>query len=457
MKLLKRFALITILCALAVPAWAATVRLSASDDVVQIGDNSDLGFNTSCRFSQLESYDVQTVQGPFSSIRIPGLSNSNVPGQPALPVVRRLIWVPVGATVTAEAANYTVEEITLAAHGIPHPLMPAQPSLAKNQNPASVPFAYNPAAYAAVGYGDSPIVRVEEVGFLRGMRICALVVEPVRYDPSAQSLLIYNQLQIRVNFSNADLNATHRLRARTASPYFESIYAGSLFNYRRDSSLDEDLTRYPIKYVIVSDPMFQTQLQSFIQWKIKKGFSVVVGYTNDPQVGTTTTSIKNYLQTLYNAGTPQNPAPTFVLFVGDVAQIPAYTGSAGSHSTDLNYARLNGTDILPDIYYGRFSASNTADLQPQIDKTLEYERYLMPDPAFLGEAIMIAGVDGSYGQVWANGQINYGTENYFNAAHGIASHTHLYPGSGSQDAQIIAEVSDGAGYVNYTAHGSETS
>jgi len=56
---------------------------------------------------------------------------------------------------------------------------------------------------------------------------------------------------------------------------------------------------------------------------------------------------------------------------------------------------------------------------------------------------------------WANGQINYGTENYFNASQGILSHTYLYPESGSHDADIIQNVSDGVTFGNYTAHGSE--
>jgi hypothetical protein len=70
---------------------------------------------------------------------------------------------------------------------------------------------------------------------------------------------------------------------------------------------------------------------------------------------------------------------------------------------------------------------------------------------------MIAGMDAYHGSQWGNGQINYGTSNYFNATHGITSHTYLYPVSGSSSGQIIQNVSDGVGYVNYTAHGSSTS
>jgi hypothetical protein len=201
--------------------------------------------------------------------------------------------------------------------------------------------------------------------------------------------------------------------------------------------------------------MFEAQLPPFIEWKTLKGFEVTVAYTGDPEVGTTAASIKNYIQGLYDAATPTDPAPSFVLLVGDVAQIPAWPGTTDQHVTDLHYVTLEGTDLMPEIGIGRFSANNAAELQPQIDKTLEYERFQMGDPSFLGEAVMIAGIDANFAQIWSNGQINYGTTYYFNEAHGILSHTYLYPTSADHAADIINDVSNGVGYANYSAHGSE--
>ena len=68
----------------------------------------------------------------------------------------------------------------------------------------------------------------------------------------------------------------------------------------------------------------------------------------------------------------------------------------------------------------------------------------MPDPSFLGEVVMISGVDGSFASQWGNGQINYGTEYYFNSDHDIYSNTYLYPASGSAASQIRSDISQGA-------------
>jgi hypothetical protein len=195
--------------------------------------------------------------------------------------------------------------------------------------------------------------------------------------------------------------------------------------------------------------MFESQLQEFIEWKTQKGFIVVESYTDEPEVGNTLTSIKSYIQGLYEGGTPDDPAPSYVLFVGDVQQIPAWNN--GNGATDRNYCEFTG-DLFPEIYYGRFSAQNTSQLQPYIDKTLQYEKYTMPDPSYLDEVVMVAGMDGSFGASHGNGQINYGTINYFNAEHGIESHTYLYPNSGSSAAQIRQDISDGVSFGNYTAH-----
>ncbi|MBU1983250.1 hypothetical protein KJ815_02455, partial [bacterium] len=459
MNSLRKIVGLTLMLGFALPVWAAApIALSAQADALQLLQNTESGFSVNLSYTQINSFDVQTPAGAFTEIAIPGLGSSRNLGEPKLPVARRIFSAPLGAEVSAEMVFSTSEEISLAEYGITHPLIPVQPSLSKSQSPEDVPFEYNAAAYLTEGYPERPLVRVEELGIMRGMRLFVLVVEPVQYDPSRQSIRVSNNLEIAVRFSGGNRSASNYLRERTASYYFEQIYRQFVLNYRTSNSLDEDLVRYPVKYVIVSAPMFTAQLQPFIEWKTKQGYEVIVGYMGSPEVGTTTTSIKNYLQNLYNAGTPQSPAPSFVLFVGDTGQVPVYSGTSGSHYTDLHYVRLDGlTNYLPEVYYGRFSARTTGELQPQIDKTLEYERYEMPDPSYLGRVVMIAGMDGTYGQVWANGQINYGTTYYFNATHGITSNTYLYPNSGSQAALIVANAGEGRGYINYTAHGSTTS
>ena len=110
---------------------------------------------------------------------------------------------------------------------------------------------------------------------------------------------------------------------------------------------DSLITTAPVTYVIIADPSFHDALQSFIIWKKKKGFNVITGYTNNQAVGTTTTSIKNYLKGLYNNPPIGYQKPSFVLFAGDVRQIPTWTSDY--HPTDLYYCDYTG-DNIHDVY-----------------------------------------------------------------------------------------------------------
>lgn len=452
-KLVIRVSLLLLVFGMATVMAATTIKVSDAENGVTILGQDPGGITLRINVGELEAVPVTTKAGAFTMLSAKGLSLSSRVGEPALPVATQLIAVPEAADLRVEVLATQSSEYDLSQFGISSPLMPAQPSLSKSDDPAKVPFEYNVDLYKNAGYYSLPVANSEISGTMRGLRVGMISVAPVEYDPIANKVRVQSEMTIRVNFDNPDWLTTQKNFDNTYSPVFEQAYA-QLSNYDLMNLHDKaDLVKYPIKYVIISARMFEAQLQPFIAWKVKKGFKVIVAYTD--VIGTTNTAIKAYIQGLYNAGTPEDPPPSFVLLVGDTPQIPPFTGSSGSHVTDLRFCEFTG-DNLPEIYFGRFSAQTTAQLQPQIDKTLEYEQYLMPNPAYLNEVTLIAGVDAGYAATYGNGQINYGTNLYFNAAHGITPHVWLYPASDGAGAAaaIIQTVNNGIGFANYTAHGS---
>ena len=408
-----------------------------------------IGLNNSV--SDLRFQNIKTAAGDFTLLTIDGYTYTIITGDPKLPVVKKLIEVPVDASFDIQVLAQEFVDVNLAEHDITNPVMPAQPPLMKGiDNPEDIEFVYNQAAYQVDAFAGQELVRVVELGIMRGVRIARIEIAPVLYNPVQNTIRVFRNVEVRVNFTGGDVATTLQNKEQLFSPYYEGIFS-ELINYK---SLDNKdlIDDEPVTYVIVSDVAFHDALQPFIEWKTKKGFYVIEGYTNDPGVGNTTTSITNYLENLYNNPPAGYNSPTFVLLVGDVAQIPAYTGTTGGHVTDLYYFEYTG-DVFPEVIYGRFSANNLAQLQPQIDKTLEYEQYTFPDPSFLDEVVMVAGADAGH-ITWSNGQINYGTTYYFNEAHGIYSHTYLQPepGGGNYSQNIHQNVSDGVSFANYTAH-----
>jgi hypothetical protein len=395
---------------------------------------------------------VQTRLGPFNEIFVQGYGYSNTEGDPKLPVFHKLIEIPLNAHFSIQVSQEKYREYDLSSFGISDPVIPSQAPLSKNITGADqVPFIMNANTYQLNQWLGGPLVKITPAGILRSLNLARLDISPVWYNPVTGKLRIYEQFDVTVLFTDADIPATIRLKKQNYSPYFSNVFKGVSGNKEQPDSL---ITNSPVTFVIIAAPAFREALQPFIAWKKKKGFNVIVGYTGNPAIGTTTASIKNYLSSLYNNPPAGYQKPSFVLFAGDVAQIPAWM--TNGHPSDLYYCEYSG-DFMPEVFYGRFAAQNVTQLQAYIDKTLEYEQYAMPSDAFLGEVTMVAGADASNGPLYGNGQINYGNNNYFDTAHHILSHTYLQPepsgGNYTQDMQ--QNVSNGVAFANYTAHGSE--
>ena len=443
-----------VLVSAAAVADSLTIDLAGDQPALEFQRDADGNYSVEVRVGELRFFDVQTRSGEFTRLVIPGFHASQVVGEPCLPTMNRLVAVPLGATAVVEVVDQRTRRIRLADHGITNLLMPAQPSLAKGENPVLAPFHLDADAYRTAGLNAaaSP-VRVVPQGRLRAVDFGRLEVAPVRYDPVAGEIEVVESMTLHVRFIGGDAGANADLYARTWSPFFEGLYS-RIEGARGLHDSYPDHVRDEVTYVIITPAMFTAQLADFVAWKTERGFRVIVGEIGSPEVGSTSSSIQSFIHDLYESATPAQPAPSFVLFVGDVAQCP--TWQISGNPTDRPYCAVDG-DYVPDIYYGRFSAVNSSQLQAILDKTMMYDQFTMPDPSYLDEVVLIAGYDTNFGSTHGNGTINYATGNYFNVAHGIDADVHLYPQSGGQASQIVAEVSEGRSFVNYTAHGSQTS
>lgn len=392
----------------------------------------------------------------FTKLEVENFIPNGEIGFPALPSYKQLIEIPFDAKVEVNILSFDEETINLNELGFVNPIIPMQPSLRKDKDPNTVPFYKNEEAYLIDNFITSPIVEVQPSGIARSVQLARLVICPFQYNPAKNTIKVFKNIQFRLHYKQANYAKTQEYNQKYFSPVFENQFK-RLVNHS-SINLKDQITQYPISYLIISPQMFDTTLQPFIQLKTRQGYKVTVGYTE--VIGTTTTAIKSFITTQYTNGTPENPAPTYLLLVGDVAQVPAFSGNTGNHPTDTYYGTMDGSnDIIPDMYIGRISATTTSQLQAILDKIIEYEQYQMPDPSYLQYAVMIAGVDANYAPTYGNGQINYATQYYINSSNSITSHTYLY-GSGSpivsnssQAAPAIKQnISDGVCFGNYTAH-----
>lgn len=452
MRLITSLSLLLILFTLNI--YAKDISLSKENNRFAVTEKSENSFKIINQLNLINTNKIKTENGEFVKLTVPYYSSNSEIGSPELPSLKKLISVPNDAEINIEIIHKESKKVKLSEFGINQYILPRQPSISKGSTADEIVFHINNKIYKEDRFFQDNIVSTELLGKMREVQLARIIISPFSYNPLKQELEIITSLEIKVSFTNASEENNQMFY----SAEFEHLYKKCI-NYLPPSP-EDIITTYPVKYVIISDPLFQTPLQPLIEWKTKKGFHVVESYTNDPNVGTTTASIKSYVQGLYDNATVNDPAPTYLLLVGDVSQIPSFSGNSGSHISDLYYCEFDGGgDFYPEMYYGRFSANTVDEVEHQVEKTLTHEKYLFSDPNFLDDIVLVAGVDANYAPTYGNGQINYATDNYFNIAHNLTIHNYLY-GSGTPitsdmaqaSASIISNVSEGTGLANYTAH-----
>ncbi len=383
------------------------------------------------------------VDADFVRVDIPGYYHSGETGSPSLPRYSRLFEAG-----RAGVVRIIIEEIDSVLYdlhqlGVEGLIVPSRPPARKGE---AVPVLQpDTTLYNLDAWIGGPLVTVEYEGRMRGLSISNLHFNPVRYNPVQGKLKVYHHIRCRIEVPEPETGRPIPGRA------FSAIQ-GRVVRQIPEKHTKAIRAEEPMTLVIVSDTMFREELRPLVRWKVRKGFRVVEAYLQDSLVGRTRESITAYLKALYLHPPEGLAPPSFLLIVGDVEQVPLsrYRGQV----TDLYYAEYDGEeDYIPDVFYGRISVSTKEQLQGVVEKVLEYEQYRFPDPTFLDESVLIAGVDGGYANSYGNGQINYAHDHYLNSGNGNQVHLFPYPESGSSDQDILDLVSGGVGFVNYTGHG----
>jgi hypothetical protein len=441
------------------------IELNPSNAKSIVQEDDATVFRTTFSFSSVESESFTNDKGSFSKIHIGGSVTRGYDGDPELPTVPRILCVPIGATVSVTVNSYNVEEYELSAYDI-NTISAKQASIRKSIDPSTVEYQVNEASYARDEYNESPVAEVKELGNLRGMRLVKLMVNPVQYNPSANSVKVYNDIDVSVDFEDGDMAATTNLLYSTYSPAFEPVYAQIANSGIKDVYDDyPDKYNVPIKTLVICGDDYETALEPWVEWKTKKGYYVEV--YNTSTAGTTSAAISSFIQTKYDASVSAGNAYTYLMTVGDDDVIPAsstaYNADAGDNvESDLGYSSPDG-DNYPDMYYSRMSVESATHVTNYINKVLIYEKYEMADPSYLNNVVLVGGYDADWTANVGGPTINYATTNYFNSS------TTTYGGfeTGTINATIATSstsgftgtnngcyngVNEGVCFMNYTAH-----
>ncbi|GMV00020.1 MAG: hypothetical protein AMXMBFR51_27520 [Ignavibacteriota bacterium] len=376
-------------------------------------------------------FEQVTAEGrEYLQLTIPEYGVNPVVGLPALPIISFNLFI----SQTESQPGFELKDNVVSEMILKHKIYPVQMPWEKSSSLDERPFAIDLNYYNSTGNMDQSFIRISEPFIIGGVKGVTITLFPFRYNPGEDRLYITSTGAVEILFNNPVSPVTDK--SFTFNQFLSKVFV----NYEWS---DPRLTS---KYLIITDPSFETGMQQFVTHKVSKGFQVDM--FNTTVTGTTTTAIKNFIQTRYNEPSTK---PEYVLLVGDVAQIPAWTGTGeGSPRTDVNYVQLEGGDYFADAFIGRFSIANTTELQNVINKSVFMENFI---GTLNKKNIYMSSSD--------NYQITEGTHNYvINQYFGPAGYTNLKLYTHTYNAtttQLINALNDNQIFAVYSGHGSETS
>ena len=390
-------------------------------------------------------YGQSTLAGQdFATLELSGEGFTTVIGEAQLPALSRFIEIPQNAHPELIIESVSWETTSLAALHLPSSILPVQQSLLKIEG-ASVEFTMESNFYAMDTFLPSTIADVNVIGELRGRNVAFLEISPVQYNPVSGELRIMTRCDLRINLPGSDMVQTAKNIDRYTTPSFEQLFKTSFINY---GSLQGTGRMKPTQegYLIIVADAFYDAIQPFATWKDTKGFDITVAKTSEIPSGPTKENIKAYIVDAFN-NWPIPPA--YVLLVGDVAQIPTWTGSDTGSCTDLYYVTIDEGNYFADVIISRFPAATAEQVTTMVDKTVYYEAGAFPDEAWIKKAAFMASND-NYG-------VSEGTHNFVIDLY-LTPHNYtcdkLYSHTYSATTQQVRDaLNNGRSLAIYSGHG----
>ncbi|MCD4772649.1 MAG: T9SS type A sorting domain-containing protein [Bacteroidales bacterium] len=403
-------------------------------------DNSIIEFN----FDGFMMNEVQTPRGIAYTISIEKTTPLLQQGAPDLPKMTSSVIIPDLAKMEVKLVSSSFEEFT------DIEIAPSKGNFTRDIDPETVPYLYGK-QYNEDRFFPKDITSLREPYIIRDYRGQTVVISPFQYNPVSKILRVYYNITVKIEKVNDNgINPLIRKSELTSvNTEFDKIYSRHFMN---TSSSKYDPVDEHGNMLIIAYEDFIDAMQPFIDWKIQTGIPVEI--VDVATIGNSS-AIKNYIQDYYD-----DNGLTFVLLVGDAAQVPT---SYSNGDSDNNYSYVAGNDHYPDLFIGRFSAETIAHVETQVSRTITYEQDPYRDEDWFSKGIGIASDQGPGDE----GEYDY--EHMRNIRNDLLGFTYtscseLYDGSqGGEDepgnptpAMVAEKVNEGASIINYAGHGSSS-
>ncbi len=223
---------------------AASARVQTASPqtqaLVRLLNTSDAGLTLEVRvpWQQLLAEPVTADGKAYMRVSLEGWSHIAEEGAPALPFTAETIGVPFGAELTVEVTPGALHTRALDAPVLPAATQVVEWGLPTGEDgTTSEPLVSrvtrpDAAIYDGAAAWPGVLAEVTSDGVVRQQRVAGIAVYPVQYDPSAQTLSVYESLTVSVRFTGGAAVASSAEGAgRAVGRIYEGLLSESLLNY----------------------------------------------------------------------------------------------------------------------------------------------------------------------------------------------------------------------------------
>jgi hypothetical protein len=327
-------------------------------------------------------FKEDTIIGDITYQRLvfPQAQSCDVIGDPMTPAIKKLIQI---LPTTGTNLSYEMKSDTILDN---YYIMPYQ--RLSHRADSLPPFEKNPFIYGADIWFPYSVVCKTDPAILADLRIIALSIFPVKFNPWKEKISVIKDLDVTISFTGIDTINTTTMMPTIRSDRLDLFYRDQILNYI--PQVDTPIVLggpywKDINYSILIPDEYYDNIEDFVFWRNKCGYTMNVfklsqipGYNGLPE---DTSQIRSFIaDNCYTLG--QNNT---VLLIGDENNIPFFWEwvqpiYGTPYPSDHYYSLIRGTDEFSDIDLGRLYVKSADDIATFIDKIFWYERYRTPEP-----------------------------------------------------------------------------
>ena len=306
---------------------------------------------------------VETPQGTFTLLKIQNCSFTTEVGKSQLPIFTQLLAVPT-TDVFFEIINTSSHKKTIGK------IYPAQEPQTDSFIDGENEFIINEAFYNSDENYPQDIAEIAYKGNLRDIPFVRIGFSPIQYNPRTEQVTIYEKIEVKISWNDSEkVSMENNYEKSSFFNFYKNVFVNWDEFQKNIDFVEKNFNKNSTgcEYLILTHPIFLSAANDLAEWKKKTG--ILTKVVDTTETGGDNESIRQYIQDAYDTW---NPAPSYVLLIGDAEYIP--TNYFTDTGTDLWYATVSGSDYYPDLFIGRISVDYLYQANIIVQKIIGYEQ-----------------------------------------------------------------------------------